>query len=55
MTVKTSNPQPQAVERINNQKADKNSNNLNGNEMHKSPKEKDEMVKQRNENNNEEE
>jgi hypothetical protein len=50
MSIKNSNPQPQAVERIIKKKEDKHPTNLNGSEMGKSPKEKEEMVNIRNKN-----
>ncbi len=50
MTIKTSNPQPHAVERINKKKEDRHPTNLNGIEMDKDQKKKDDMVKKRNKN-----
>lgn len=51
MSVKTSNPQPQAVERINKQNSNKSQSNLDGNEINKSSQEKKKMIKNRNKNN----
>lgn len=54
MTVKTSNPQPQAVERVSKNKQEEHPTNLNGSEMAKSLKKKEKMVKIRNKNNDDE-